>query len=156
MRIPCSLWKRWIAFGQLPEFIILLIIKCSSLIQSPGALIFESTLVQPAAHPTLTIMKFLISILIIQFASLNSYSQDTTAILTKPEIIVVPVDTILSSGNGKTKEIRAIQIEKNLDVDGKLNEPEWSLAAASPHFIQIEPDQGKPALFETKVKVLYN
>ncbi|MEJ0081611.1 MAG: hypothetical protein WDM78_11855 [Puia sp.] len=30
------------------------------------------------------------------------------------------------------------------------------LATASPHFIQVDPEQGKPALFNTQVKVLYN
>ena len=30
------------------------------------------------------------------------------------------------------------------------------LAAASPHFTQVDPEQGKPALFNTRVKVLFN
>ena len=56
----------------------------------------------------------------------------------------------------KIKEIRAVRIENKLNVDGILNEPEWALAAVSPRFVQIEPEQGKPAHFETKIKVLYN
>ena len=37
-----------------------------------------------------------------------------------------------------------------------IDEPEWELAAASPHFTQVDPEQGKPALFDTEVKVLFN
>lgn len=54
------------------------------------------------------------------------------------------------------KEIRAVAINGFLRVDGHLNEPEWRLAPASPHFIQIEPQQGESPNFATQVKVLYN
>ena len=54
------------------------------------------------------------------------------------------------------REIRAIRITGQLQTDGLLNEPEWQLASPSPHFIQIEPEQGKPSAFETKIKALYN
>ncbi len=43
-----------------------------------------------------------------------------------------------------------------LKIDGILNDPEWALAPASPHFVQIDPQQGKAVHFETKIKVLYN
>lgn len=54
------------------------------------------------------------------------------------------------------KEIIATEIERNLKIDGILNEPEWNKAAPSPRFTEIEPQQGNPPAFETKVKVLYN
>jgi hypothetical protein len=54
------------------------------------------------------------------------------------------------------KEIVAIKIESSLHIDGVLNEPEWKLAAPSPMFTQVEPNQGTAAQFETLVKVLYN
>jgi hypothetical protein len=50
----------------------------------------------------------------------------------------------------------AVQISNTIKVDGLLNEEEWKLAKPSPRFVQIEPQQGMPANFETEVKVLYN
>src|SRR3569833_288556 len=54
------------------------------------------------------------------------------------------------------RQIRATKITTTLNIDGKLDEAEWSLAALSPPFIQIEPYQGKAPTVETQVKVLYN
>lgn len=54
------------------------------------------------------------------------------------------------------KTIAAVRIETQLRIDGVLNEPEWNLAKASPHFTQVEPHQGAPSSFETTVRVLYN
>lgn len=54
------------------------------------------------------------------------------------------------------RQIRATKISTTLNIDGKLDEAEWSLAALSPPFIQIEPYQGKAPTVETQVKVLYN
>jgi hypothetical protein len=54
------------------------------------------------------------------------------------------------------KTIAAVRIETELRVDGVLNEPEWNLAKASPHFTQVEPHQGAPSSFETTIRVLYN
>jgi hypothetical protein len=79
-------------------------------------------------------MKFLLTILFACISLRTVYSQDSTARVT----------------------IKAIRIESHLDIDGILNEPEWSLAAASPHFRQVDPEQGRPAHFDTKIKVLYN
>ncbi|HEY2349117.1 MAG TPA: DUF5916 domain-containing protein [Puia sp.] len=62
----------------------------------------------------------------------------------------------LSTGQSKIKQIRAVRIHKTLFIDGIINEPEWALAPASPHFVQVDPEQGKPALYNTLVKVLYN
>lgn len=79
-------------------------------------------------------MKFLLTILFACISLRTVYSQDSIARVT----------------------IKAIRIESHLDIDGILNEPEWSLAAASPHFVQVDPEQGKSAHFDTKIKVLYN
>jgi hypothetical protein len=54
------------------------------------------------------------------------------------------------------REIGAIEIFSSLRIDGVMNEPEWGKAVPAMHFIQIEPSQGKPANFETSVRVLYN
>jgi hypothetical protein len=54
------------------------------------------------------------------------------------------------------KTITAVMITTPLRVDGVLDEPEWRLAAASPRFTQVEPQQGAPSNFATSVRVLYN
>src|SRR5450432_221124 len=98
--------------------------------------------------------KFLLYLLISVAANQHVYAQDS--LLSHPKITEVLIDTGQSPLKSKMKEIRAVRIEKTLVTDGILNEPEWALAPASPHFIQIEPEQGKPALFNTNIKVLYN
>ncbi len=101
-------------------------------------------------------MKFLLTILIVCAILPCTYSQDTAMLKPHPKILLTHADTLQSNIPAKIKEIRAIKIENRLNIDGILNEPEWALAPASPHFVQIEPEQGKPAHFETKIKVLYN
>ena len=54
------------------------------------------------------------------------------------------------------RQLKAVKISTTINIDGKLDEPEWALAPPSPQFIQVEPNQGKPTAFETRVKVLYN
>jgi hypothetical protein len=54
------------------------------------------------------------------------------------------------------KTIAAVRIETQLHIDGLLNEPEWKLTQPSPHFTQVEPNQGAPSSFATVVRVLYN
>lgn len=54
------------------------------------------------------------------------------------------------------KEVAAKKIYSSLHINGVLGEPEWSHVKASSQFIQIEPNQGAPATFETEVKVLFN
>ncbi|HEX3168852.1 MAG TPA: DUF5916 domain-containing protein [Chitinophagaceae bacterium] len=72
--------------------------------------------------------------------TIHSYSQDAGVF--KPDAV--------------KKEMTAVQISNTIKVDGLLNEEEWKLAKPSPRFVQIEPQQGMPANFETEVKVLYN
>jgi hypothetical protein len=54
------------------------------------------------------------------------------------------------------KTVKAVKITTAIKVDGVLDEPEWSLAAPSAPFIQIEPYQGQAPHYATLVKVLYN
>ncbi|HXB29579.1 MAG TPA: carbohydrate binding family 9 domain-containing protein, partial [Puia sp.] len=101
-------------------------------------------------------MKFLFTIVIVCTILPCIYSQDIVSLKPDPIILLTHADTIPSGPSLKIKEIRAVKIENKINVDGILNEPEWALAPASPHFIQIEPEQGKSVHFETKIKVLYN
>ena len=79
-------------------------------------------------------------LLIFSSVAIHSYSQDAGVF--KPDAV--------------KKEMTAIQISNTIKIDGLLNEEEWKLAKPSPRFVQIEPQQGMPANFETEVKVLYN
>ena len=65
-------------------------------------------------------------------------------------------DAIVFKPDSIRKEITAVQITSSLRIDGLLNEPEWSLAKASPRFTQIEPHQNAAPNFETYIRVLYN
>ncbi|HVU54488.1 MAG TPA: DUF5916 domain-containing protein [Puia sp.] len=52
--------------------------------------------------------------------------------------------------------LEARQITGSLKIDGRLDEPEWSLARPIGDFIQTDPSQGMPALRPTVVRLLYN
>jgi hypothetical protein len=43
----------------------------------------------------------------------------------------------------------------DISVDGRLDEPEWSAAAAVTELLQFEPSEGAPASERTEVRVLY-
>ena len=95
-------------------------------------------------------------ILFVCASLLNGYSQDTSILAPNPTITFIHTDSARVRVKSEIKIISAVRIGRNLDIDGILNEPEWLLAPASPHFIQVDPEQGKPAHFDTKIKVLYN
>lgn len=63
---------------------------------------------------------------------------------------VFPPDSV------QKRVIDAVEITRNLKVDGILDEAEWSLAMPSPSFTQVTPVQGVPPNFETSFKVLFN
>ncbi|HAS43088.1 MAG TPA: hypothetical protein DCS93_21590 [Microscillaceae bacterium] len=52
--------------------------------------------------------------------------------------------------------IEATEITTNLSIDGKLDEPAWQQAKTYQKFTQVEPLQGNPSRFVTKIKILYN
>ena len=58
--------------------------------------------------------------------------------------------------NDRGKVLHAAGIASSLKIDGLLNEPEWAHADSASRFVQIDPYQGRPAVFSTSVRVLYN
>ncbi|MBI5371014.1 MAG: carbohydrate binding family 9 domain-containing protein [Sphingobacteriales bacterium] len=54
------------------------------------------------------------------------------------------------------KNIKAAAIKGRIHADGKLNEPQWDSTAGITGFTQLEPDEGRPSAFQTRVKVLYD
>ena len=54
------------------------------------------------------------------------------------------------------KVITAVRIQHPPEIDGKLDDPCWRLAVPTSGFIQMDPDEGKPATEQTIVRVLYD
>lgn len=52
--------------------------------------------------------------------------------------------------------LQAVAITGKITLDGKLDEPEWQQAPIGTGFMQSEPNQGKPARNNTKVRILYD
>ncbi len=51
---------------------------------------------------------------------------------------------------------RALRITQEIQVDGILDEPPWSVAGPAGDFRQREPQEGQPATEPTEVRVLYD
>lgn len=54
------------------------------------------------------------------------------------------------------RTFRAVEIRDKLNIDGRLDEADWQRAKPFREFIQVDPQQGRPARFDTDVRVLYN
>ena len=54
------------------------------------------------------------------------------------------------------KTVYAIETEKSIVIDGKLDEEVWGITQESPRFTQINPYQGEDPSQETQIKVLYD
>ena len=52
--------------------------------------------------------------------------------------------------------VRALQVAEEIQVDGLLDEPGWSMAEPARGFRQREPREGEPASEPTEVAVLYD
>src|SRR5438046_6839595 len=50
----------------------------------------------------------------------------------------------------------ALHVDRAPVVDGRLDDPEWSLAPAVTYFRQTDPDEGAPVSEATAVRVLYD
>jgi hypothetical protein len=56
----------------------------------------------------------------------------------------------------KRREVRAIEINDRLKIDGRLDEADWQRSKLARKFVQVDPHQGRRAGFDTEVRVLYN
>ena len=54
------------------------------------------------------------------------------------------------------KSIQAERINTSINIDGKLDEAAWQNATLASGFVQREPLNGRPASFDTEVKLLYD
>ena len=56
---------------------------------------------------------------------------------------IFPPDSVEKS------EVDAVEIFRNIKIDGILDEQEWELVKPSPRFTQVTPVQGVPPNFDT-------
>ncbi|GAB4239616.1 MAG: hypothetical protein Kow00109_14470 [Acidobacteriota bacterium] len=61
-----------------------------------------------------------------------------------------------AQSSSETRVLQAVRISGEIQLDGRLDEPEWELAEPAKDFIQKLPDTGAPATEPTEVRVLYN
>ncbi len=66
------------------------------------------------------------------------------------------LSSFLFSGQAEIKEARALKIEEQIAIDGRLEESAWEKAEELADFIQFEPQRGKPASQKTIAKILYD
>ncbi len=60
------------------------------------------------------------------------------------------------AGNAPRRVVQAVRISTPIQLDGFLNDPQWSKAKPATHFVQREPQNGKPATERTEVRILYD
>ena len=58
--------------------------------------------------------------------------------------------------NPGSRKVTALYIEGKIVIDGRFDEPEWSVAIPAADFIQNDPVMGEPATERTEVRVLYD
>ena len=63
-----------------------------------------------------------------------------------------------ANGNGERRSVPAARMEpeERLALDGVLDEPVWGRAIPAADFIQIDPDNGRPATEPTEVRIAYD
>ena len=61
-----------------------------------------------------------------------------------------------SLGQVQFKSAVPSKIENPLNIDGRMNEPEWEKAEKYGDFIQFQPERGKPSSFITQVRIMYD
>ncbi len=76
--------------------------------------------------------------------------------------VTLMVGTSISYARGTQKvnpedyKVTAVKVEEGIKVDGRLNEACWGLASPATGFLQLEPEEGKPASERTEVWFLYD
>ena len=76
-------------------------------------------------------------------------------------VILIGSTEVFSAGqdifaNPGSRKVTALYIEGKIVIDGRFDEPEWSVAIPAADFIQNDPAMGEPATERTEVRVLYD
>jgi len=64
--------------------------------------------------------------------------------------------SVIFAPSAKRRTIRAVEIKDKLKIDGRLDEADWKQSKLVRRFVQVDPQQGRPATFSTDVRVLFN
>ena len=54
------------------------------------------------------------------------------------------------------RRLNAAPAQGRIELDGRLDEPSWAQAPLANNFVQNDPDEGKPATYDTEVRLLYD
>ena len=81
--------------------------------------------------------------------------------LTRVTLILLTLTFIIASSAFAQDEkprpsYAAVRAEKAPVIDGVLDDPAWATAPEITGFTQMDPEEGKPAKYQTKVKVVYD
>jgi hypothetical protein len=79
----------------------------------------------------------------------------TTAGVEGPRIRVTP-PAGAPRHEARAPRIRAVRLEGEIELDGRLDEAVWDRAPAARRFAQREPDEGEPATQPTEVRFTYD
>jgi hypothetical protein len=69
-------------------------------------------------------------------------------------LFLLALNAAVAGDNPRT--VRAVRIETAPRIDGVLDEAQWRSAIPAADFIQLDPDEGKPASERSEVRVLYD
>ncbi len=74
-----------------------------------------------------------------------------------PAAVPVGLELVQAKSNsGSRPTAAANQVDGDIRVDGRLDEPAWQTASPIGPLIQREPNEGAPASEETEVRVLFS
>ena len=68
----------------------------------------------------------------------------------------LPQAAPLPQSAAQDRRVTAVEIESPIEIDGELDEPQWSLATPASDFLQFEPTHGEPSTERTEVRILYD
>ncbi len=85
------------------------------------------------------------------FADLSSVG------LTLGKIVTIFIFALISCASwGQEKVISATRTNEKIKIDGEMLEQKWLDADIATHFLERNPTEGKPPLFRTEVRVLFD
>jgi hypothetical protein len=61
-----------------------------------------------------------------------------------------------SSSDRRTIPAARLGVEERITLDGRLDEPVWMRAIPAADFVQIDPDNGRPATEPTEVRIAFD
>ena len=76
--------------------------------------------------------------------------------LLTPSVGLAQVETAVQEHGPQNRSLPAVRIQRSIEIDGRMDEPDWDRAPVAGDFVQIEPQEGELAQDQTEVRVLYD